>query len=538
MNFDPFAIPPAAPAAAPEGASTTAARLARLMQRADGYRNSHQDAAAAACYESVIKEQPDHVAALLGLAELHLGRGGHNPGRALIVRAVSGHLASPRLALQLVRALNTVSESGLMVEIARQLAPPMWDSAQSLAEMANELSMVGAHELARDFARAGVARDANHPPSLYVHAMLDVFFGDNESATEHAERCIGLLPGDPGSHWLLSRLRLPDAGRRIDRLRFELERAPDAEAEAYLAYALHNELHDQRDYAASWAALERACRVKRSTLEYTQAASDRLFGELRRWRADEILTTDGFDEQRLRPVFVIGLHRSGTTLAERILSGHSQITAGGETYDVRAQLRRASGLHFFQDLATEVVERRAGLNYRAIGDAYLRSMAWRNRGTPMLTDKLPSNYFNVGFIARALPQARFIHLRRDPVDVGLSSLRTLFSHACPYSYDQGEYVAHYRNYLALMEHWRELLPERILDVDYSDLVNAPEASATRMAKFCGVDFEPAMLSIQTRNDAVSTASSVMMRDGIRTDRGKVWKAYESQLQPMIDALGS
>lgn len=536
MNLDPFAIPPAAPA----DASTAApgSRLARLMQRAEGYRSSNQDAAAAACYESVIKEQPDHVAALLGLAELHLARGGHNPGRALIVRAVSGHLENPRLALQLVGALNTVSESGLMVEIARQLAPPMWDSAQSLSEMAHQLSKIGAHELAREFSRAGLARDANHLPSLYVHAMLDVFFGDNESAAEHAERCIGLLPSDPGSHWLLSRLRLPDAGRRIDRLRFELDRAPDAEAQVYLSYALHNELHDQRDYAASWAALQRGCRVKRNTLDYSQAASDHLFGALRQWGVDEIRSADGFDEPRLRPVFVIGLHRSGTTLAERILSGHSQITAGGETYDVRAQLRRASGLHFFDDLDPAVVERRAGLNYRAIGDAYLRSMAWRNRGTPMLTDKLPSNYFNLGFIARALPQARFIHLRRDPVDVGLSSLRTLFSQACPYSYEQSEYVAHYRNYLALMEHWRELLPDRILDVDYSELVSAPEASATRMAKFCGVDFEPTMLSIKSRNDAVATASSVMMRDGIRTDRGKVWKAYESQLQPMIDALSA
>lgn len=537
MNVDPFAMPPAT-AAATAGTSTAASRLARLMQRAESYRSSNQDTAAAACYESVIKEQPDNVAALLGLAELHLARGGHNPGRALIMRAVSGHLENPRLALQLVGALNTVSESALMVEIARQLAPPMWDSAQSLAEMAHHLSKIGAHELARDFARAGVARDANHLPSLYVHAMLDVFFGDKESAAEHAERCIGLLPGDPGSHWLLSRLRLPDAGRRIDRLRCELDRAADAEAQVYLAYALHNELHEQRDYTAAWAALEHACRVKRSTLKYTQASSDRLFAELRRWSADEIRSPDGFDEPRLRPVFVIGLHRSGTTLAERILSGHSQITAGGETYDLRAQLRRASGLHFFDELDPAVVERRAGLNYRAIGDAYLRSMAWRNRGTPMLTDKLPSNYFNVGFIARALPQARFIHLRRDPVDVGLSSLRTLFSSACPYSYDQAEYVAHYRHYLALMEHWRELLPDRILDVDYSELVSAPEASATRMAQFCGVNFEPAMLSIKSRDDAVATASSVMMRDGIRTDRGKVWKAYESQLQPMIDALGA
>jgi hypothetical protein len=89
----------------------------------------------------------------------------------------------------------------------------------------------------------------------------------------------------------------------------------------------------------------------------------------------------------------------------------------------------------------------------------------------------------------------------------------------------------------VMDHWRALLPDRILDVGYDELVNAPEATAARMAAFCGLDYEPSMLQIESRDDAVATASSVMMRDGIRRDRGKVWKAYETQLAPMIEALG-
>ena len=225
-------------------------------------------------------------------------------------------------------------------------------------------------------------------------------------------------------------------------------------------------------------------------------------------------------------------------MAERILSGHSAVTAGGETYDIRAQLRRASGLHFSGDLDAQVVRARHTLDYGAIGLGYLQGMAWRARGARCVTDKLPSNYFNVGFIARALPAARFICLSRDPIDVGLSSLRTLFSSACPYSYDQTEYVAHYRNYLRLMAHWREQFPDRILDIAYDELVNAPERSAARMAHFCGLDYEPAMVQIESRSDAVATASSVMMRDGIRRDRGRVWAAYEAQLQPMIEALGA
>jgi len=513
------------------------ARVRRLMQRAETYLEAGQDAAAAASLESLLEVQPDHVPALLGLASLHLARGGYNPARALTYQALSGHLDSPRLALQLVRMLAALNDSGLMVQVARQLPPPMWDSATSLADMAHQLSLMGAHELARDFARAAVARDPRHPPSLYVHATLDVFFGDIDSAAEHIERCVAILPGDPGSHWLMSRLRQPDAGTRIDRIRRELDRAPDANAEAFLAYALHNELHDQKDYEQAWQALERGCRVKRATLDYSREASDHLFQSLLRWGPEEVRTPDGFEDDAVAPIFVIGLHRSGTTLAERILSGHSKVTAGGETYDLRSQLHRASGLNYAHDLDPRVIAARHEFNYRLIGEGYLHGMRWRNRDTPLLTDKLPSNYFNVGFIARALPRARFINLRRDPVDVGLSSLRTLFSLACPYSYDQQEYIAHHRHHERLMAHWRSLVPDRILDVDYDDLVNAPAETAAAMARFCGLDYEPAMLAIETRDDAVSTASSVMMRDGIRKDRSKLWAAYERQLQPMIQAFG-
>ncbi|MBB5015117.1 tetratricopeptide repeat-containing sulfotransferase family protein [Rehaibacterium terrae] len=512
--------------------------MRRLLQRAETYRASGQLADAIANYEACTAIVPDHVPALLGLAELHLEAGAHNPAREAALRALSGHMDSPRTVLRLMETLNVLSESTLMVQIAAQLPPPLWDSAQSLAQMAYQLSLIGAHDLAREFARAGVARDPNHPPSLYVHATLDVFFGDIESAAEHAERCIAILPGDPGSHWLLSRLRQPDAGRRIDRIRRELARAPDAEATAYLAYALHNELHDQRDYAAAWDALVLGCRAKRSTLDYSIEAAGRLFDALMTWSEEDLAVRDGWEEGPFDPVFVIGLHRSGTTLAERILGGHSLIRAGGETYDLRAQLRRASGRHFQGELDPAVVEARSGFDYRAIGEGYITGMRWRGAGKPLVTDKLPSNYYNVGFIARALPRARFIHLRRDPVDVGLSSLRTLFSHACPYSYDQLEFVAHYRRYQALMQHWRDLLGDRILDVDYDDLVQNPEATSAAMARFCGVAYEPGMLAIEARKDAVSTASSVMMRDGIRRDRGRIWQAYERQLSPMIEAVAA
>jgi len=528
-------MPPFPSAAAPHDAMQES-KLRRLLARVDAYRQAGQRDSAIASLEAVVQQQPDKVQHQLDLADLHLENENHGAARALAMRAVEGHIESPAIALQLIKLLAALSESGLILQIAQQLPPPMWDSANSLAHVASQLSLVGALDLAREFARAAVARDPSHPAALSIHATQDVFHGDLPSAATHAERCLAYVPGDSGSHWLLSRLRLPEAERRIERIERELARNPGGEDEANLGYALHNELHDLKQYERAWVALERACRAKRSTLDYSTERATALFAQLHEWGADELARGDGYTGAGPIPIFVIGQHRSGTTLAERIVSGHSQVAQGGETYDIRAGLRRISGLHFRTESDPRVIAMRERIDYRGLGEHYLQGIAWRAKGKPYVTDKLPSNYLNLGFIARALPQARFVHLNRDPIDVGLSNLRTLFSHACPYSYDQAEFVAHYHLYLGLMEHWRALLPDRILDVNYQDLVDNPETESARIANFCGLGYEPSMVQIEKRSDAVSTASSVMMREGIRKDRGQVWKAYESQLQPIIRAF--
>lgn len=511
-------------------------RIRRLLQRAETYAGSGQRQQAISTLQEVLERQPDLASAIISLAELELASDRYNEARASAFRALDCQMDSPRTALKLIHLLSKLSESGVIIQMVQQAPPQVWDSPQSLTEIAHELSLFGAYEHGRGFAEAAIQRDPEHPPSRFMMATIELFHGNLEAAAEHARHCLRYLPADASSHWLLSRLRLPDPAPRIARLREILAGDLSPQNRAEIAYALHNELHDSGDYGAAWEALETACRAMRSTLAYHPDDANKAFDALRSWRRDEI-RDDGCADERLTPVFVIGLHRSGTTLAERMLGGHSRIAAGGETYDIRAALRRATGLNLVDELDLRAIESRSNLDYQQIGQSYLQGVAWRAKGLPIVTDKLPTNYMNVGFIARALPNARFIHLNRDPMDVGLSSLRTLFSHACPYSYDQVEYASYYKGYRDLMDHWRDLLPERILDIDYNDLVGAPEESAALMARFCGVEPEAGMVDIGSNQSAVSTASSVMMREGIRKDRGGLWKRYGEHLGPMKSALG-
>ena len=512
-------------------------RFRKHLRRAEVYLSSRMTDQALVSLLAASDAHPDHVQTRLRIADIHIAAGRHNEGRDQVLKAATGFIETPMVAVELVKRLGKINDSTSIVEIARQLPPPMWESANLLAEMSNQLSLVGAHELAEAFARAAVARDPDHPPALSMMARMDMFFGRLDQAAVHVQRCLAISPLDPGSHLLASRLRMPGGRERVERIQAVIGQTQDAEALANLGYALHNELHDLKDYGPSWDALMLGCRSKRQALGYSAAESAALFDSLAGWTAAEAAAGDGWVDPALTPIFVIGMHRSGTTLSERVISGHSQVIAGGETYDITAALRRASGLHFRGESDPRAVQARAGFDYARFGRDYLAGMRWRAGEYRFITDKLPSNYFNVGFIARALPQAKIIHVRRDPIDVGLSNLRTLFGTGCGYSYDLMDFVDYYRRYDALMDHWRAVLPGRILDLAYDDLVADPEAVARRMAEFCGLPFEPGMVKIEERSDAVATASAVMMRDGIRRDRGKLWKAYEQPLQPLIQAFG-
>ena len=517
---------------------TLSRQARRLWQRAMTAVDEGRRDAAIVALEGLLAEAPWHAEALLQLSLLKLDAGNFRDAHAAGLRAASAPMHSPAWAVMVLGHLVTLGESGLVLEICRQAAPASWDTAANLARVAQQLSRIGAQRPAREFARAAAQRDPGDAAAVYFHAHMEVIFGETGEAARLLEHALTLHDDLIDPHWLLSRLRQPDPERRIARIEAALERLrPRGENEAYLAYALHNELHEAGRFDEAWAALDRACKARRSSIRYDPAASDALFEQLRGWTTAELAGASGHADDDLVPVFIVGMHRSGTTLVERILGGHPEVRAGGETYDLAHQLRRASGLYCADATDPRVVSRRRSLDWARIGRGYLDAVRWRAEGRRLVTDKLPQNFLNLGFAAQALPKARFIHVQRNPLDTGLSNLRTLFSVSCPYSYDQQEFIHYYGGYERLMEHWHELLGERLLALRYEDLVADPEEGARRLAAFCGLDPAPGMTAIERSPDPVATASSVLVRDGIRRDRGGLWRPYARGLQPMLEAFG-
>jgi hypothetical protein len=238
------------------------------------------------------------------------------------------------------------------------------------------------------------------------------------------------------------------------------------------------------------------------------------------------------------PVFVLGMPRTGTTLLERVLGGHDKVALCGELNDFRMQYKWASDHFCLGFFDAPAVDRVGGVDYRELGRRYLQHVAWRlPAGASHFTDKNPGNYMMAGLILRALPQARVIHLRRNPMDACFSNLKVLFgSNAHPYSYDFHDLATHYNNYSRLMSHWHELAPGRILDVNYEDLVREPEAQARRVMAFCGLGYEPSQIRVESHAAPVSTASSSQVRQPIHTRNIGGWRSYAEGLAPLQSLL--
>lgn len=512
--------------------------MERLLRRGADYFAQRQWVSAKACFDSVLAEQPRHAWALLQLSYIHSLQGEYRSARACALQAHACEPDDPAVVVELAKRLRTFNEVAAINECLARLGSIAGLPIPVLLGLGSVLSYINDQDRALTLFDTAVDAAPDYPPALLGRSQVLSYFGRNVEAERDLDVAIARAPAIAHAHWLLARTRRQTAGHNhVARLRARLAGpGVDPADRVMLAFALHKELDDLGDYPAAWEALTDGCRAKRSALTYRSEQTRALMASLRdTCSATFVQSTAAVTGPT--PIFIVGMHRSGTTLLERILAGHTRVTDAGELYDFTTQMRYATDHHCRGVIDATIVQRAGAVDFGAVGQRYLDGARWRARGRPFFTDKLPSNFLNLGFIARALPQAKILHMVRDPLDTCLSNLRELFSDACAYSYDQIELADYYREYRQLMAHWHAVLPGRILDVSYDDLVQDSAASAQRVMAFCGLAFEPDALAIERRSGAVATASSPQIHQGIHRRGLAAWHRYEAYLAPLRERLG-
>ncbi len=390
-------------------------------------------------------------------------------------------------------------------------------------------------DAARCYRRAA-ALTPHDPRCLYNLATALIALGQTGEAEALLDRVIALDPNDHDAWQNRSTLRRQTSqSNHVAALLQATRHRLTGPGEVALCYALAKELEDLGEHEKSFGWLKRGADRRRGLLSYGVEADVAAMAEIERVFDAGLFDRAGSGCQEAGPVFVLGLPRSGTTLVDRIISSHTAVESLGEINDFALALMRAAGPAGGKD---ELIRRSADLDPAALGRSYLDSVAGYGRSSPLFIDKTPVNFLYIGLIARALPNARIIHLRRHPMDSGYALYKTLFRMGCPYSYDLADIAAYQLAHRRLMDHWRAVLPGRFLDVDYEALVSDQEAVSRRIIDHCDLDWQDACLRFHENSSPAATASAAQVRQPIHANSVSLWRRYAGQLEPLGAALAA
>ena len=307
---------------------------------------------------------------------------------------------------------------------------------------------------------------------------------------------------------------------------------------AYIHFALGKALEDVGDYQRAFQHLLQGNALRRREITYDEADCQEMFRLIAELFDSELFDRfRGVGDPSPVPIFIVGMPRSGSTLVEQILASHPQVHAAGELTNLFRVVETVSDSAGRPIPFPRCVSALDADGFRRLGQAYLASLPLIAAGKTRITDKMLGNFLDVGLIHLMLPNARIIHMMRDPVDTCVSCFSKRFSTGQAFSYDLAELGAFYRCYHELMAHWRSVLPAgALLDVSYEDVVDNLEEQARRLIDYCGLPWDDRCLSFHENRRHVTTASNVQVRRPLYRSSVARWRRYEAYLQPLLAEL--
>ncbi|MGH8192501.1 MAG: tetratricopeptide repeat-containing sulfotransferase family protein [Rhodanobacteraceae bacterium] len=507
-----------------------------LWRQVQLYMGAGNTAGARDALVSLLQRQPRHAAAHMTLSHIAWADGRVRDAARHALDAASDLPPEPMsivaVGMALLRAGETVAartclehplltrvQSGSVVMCAAGLRRELGEDTEALTLLER------AHALGVDGAEFRFAR-----------GLEFLFCGHPRDAEADLEASLSMDPAACAAALELARLRKQTPERNhlddFDRRRRLVVRG--TQDHAALEFARYKELEDIRRYEEAWEALVTANAIMQALYPCNPASMRQQVDGLVEQCARHFFGADCGTPDGPQPIFILGLPRSGTTLLDRLLGSHSQVISVGELEDFSRQLCWEANQRTMLD--TRMLQRLPGLDYRQIGRRYLMQTQWRAPGARFFIDKQPWNHMLAGLIHRALPQARLLHLVRDPMDVCFSNFRALLGARYAYSFNLDTLGDHFLEYRRLMAHWHTVMPERILQVRYHDLVADTEATMRKVIAFCGLDWEPACVDPSHNPTAIGTLSAMQARGSIHPRAFGEWRRYERQLAGLQQLL--
>lgn len=427
---------------------------------------------------------------------------------------------SEALAL-LDRYVPMLSNSPLYLDMAAQAFSrlDLHDRAWTLYKAASALQP----EIERF--RAGLAETA-------------VFLGRTDEARQIYRELLEKYPQHQRHHYQLSKLAKARDASHVEQMEAVLKSAPQAPPKnIFLYYALGKELEDLERWDEAFHYYEIAGHAAKSVSPYDVRSDLELIETVIRTCDAGWIRTDpagsGVGGFAKIPIFIVGLPRSGTTLTDRIVSSHSRVQSISETFFMQMAVRHESGIKTSDSMNADIIRAAATRSAERIAKRYFDAISYKLGGEPMFVEKLPENFLYLGFIAKGMPDARIVHLRRNPMDSCFAMFKQSYFR---YAYTLDDVGRYYVAYSKLMDHWRSLLGDRLIEVTYEELVANQERETRRLLERLGLEFEAACLEFEKNTAASNTASAVQVREKMHTQSVDRWRRFERHLQPLKSFL--
>lgn len=499
--------------------------------------NGDYEKAHSAAQRAVHFSTPDQADPYIALSNVLARLDRFDESLAALAEALNREPESARTYLKLsevYESLNNPDEAHNVIDRALELSP---DMPRLYARKGMLYHMEADTENALRYIDKAIEMAPDWVIPYQQKAEVLISNNDETAAEEMIEKAKGISKNLPGPHIMLATFKKYES--ETDPAFVELKSFEDKiktfgkDIEVNYYFALADAYESMKKYHESFEYLKKASDLKLSISPATELEQ----GLVQKLEARRIVYNSTFVKQYSDkigyktdlPVFICGMPRSGTTLTEQIISSHPDVFGAGElTYigDIASYLSNRSEMT--PELLTE------------LGKTYIEKLRARDRdGTAKrITDKMPGNCMNLGLIAMSLPGAKIIHCRRNAIDTCLSCFQQNFSTGHYWSYNLEETAEFYKQYEAMMAHWRQVLPGRFIEIEYEDTVNDLEAQARRLIDYIGLEWNDACLEPHKKKRSVLTASRSQVTKPVYKTSVEKWRRYEKELEPLITKLGA